>query len=129
MIKPYVQGVVGLVSATAIIGGVVLGGWEAGWWFTNQNANRQAHVIRNGYSNQQTLRDEITRKLGDVTTLDSQVAAARQNSDANEVAVLTAQRRVVASIVCHDAEQVVGDSLPQDQLEWASQNCVMGSAK
>lgn len=116
--------VAGTVVGLVVAGGVILGGWEAGWWFTQQNVNRQGHVIRNSYGNQQTLRDQITTKLGDVTSLDSQIAAGP-----SDVAQLKAQRQAVASIVCNDAEQVSGDPLPTDQAQWVSQNCEMGSAK
>lgn len=112
------------VGAVAIGAGVIFGGWEAGWWFKTQNTNRQAHMIRSGYSNQQTLLDQITLKLGDVTSLDSQIAANPSN-----VMQLKAQRRAIATIVCADAEQVEGDSLPTDQVAWISDNCVMGTAK
>lgn len=113
-----------LVGATVILSGLILGGWQAGWWFTKHNVNREAHVIRNSYGNQQTLRDQITAKLGDVTGLDSQIAA-----NPSDVVQLKAQRHAVANIVCQDAEQVSGDPLPIDQAQWISTNCVMGSAK
>lgn len=119
--KAVGAGVLGL----AVFGGVIFGGWEAGWWFTNQNANREGHVIRNSYSNQQTLRDQITKGLGDVTDMDRQIAGATGD---NKTA-LTAQRRAIANQVCQEAEQVTGDPLPSDQTDWVSQNCVMGSAK
>lgn len=120
-----VKAVGGTVAGLALATGVILGGWEAGWWFTNQNANREGHVIRNSYSNQQTLRDQITKGLGDVTDMDRQIAGATGD---NKTA-LTAQRKAIANQVCSEAEQVSGDPLPDDQASWVSQNCVMGSAK
>jgi hypothetical protein len=120
-----VKTVAGTIAGLALAGGVILGGWEAGWWFTNQNANRESHVIRNSYSNQQTLRDQITKGLGDVTDMDRQITQAKGD---NAVA-LTAQRRAIANQVCQEAEQVTGDALPDDQASWVQDNCVMGSAK
>lgn len=120
-----VKAVAGTAAGLALAGGVILGGWEAGWWFTNQNANREGHVIRNSYSNQQTLRDQVTKGLGDVTDMDRQIAGATGDNKTT----LTAQRRAIANQVCSEAEQVSGDSLPDDQASWVSQNCVMGSAK
>lgn len=124
MTNNMAKGIAGSLVGLVVLTGIILGGWQAGWWFTTQNVNRESHVIRNSYSNQQTLRDQITQKLGDVTSLDSQIAA-----NPGDVPQLQAQRHAVANIVCQDAEQVVGDPLPQDQLAWASQNCAMGSAK
>jgi hypothetical protein len=119
--KAIGAGVLGL----AVFGGVIFGGWEAGWWFTNQNANREGHVIRNSYSNQQTLRDQITKGLGDVTDMDRQITQAKGDN----ATALTAQRHAIANQVCQEAVQVSGDPLPSDQADWVSQNCVMGSAK
>lgn len=119
-----VKTVSAIVLGLMLTGGVIFGGWEAGWWFKQQNVNRQSHLIRNSYGNQQTLRDQITVKLGDVTDLDGQIAG-----NPSDVAQLKAQRRAIAGIVCNDAEQVSGDPLPQDQATWVGQNCEMGSAK
>ena len=124
-VKDYVKGAFAVVAGLAVLGGVILGGWQAGWWFTNQNVNREAHVIRNSYSNQQTLRDQITKGIGDVTDMDRQITQA---SGDNKTA-LTAQRRAIANQVCSEAEQVTGDELPSDQQDWVGTNCVMGSAK
>lgn len=120
-----VKAVGGTVAGLALATGVVLGGWEAGWWFTTQNANRDAHVRRSTYGYQQTLRDQITKGIGDVTDMDRQIAQAK-GDDATK---LTAQRRAIANQVCNEAEQVTGDPLGGDQASWVSQNCVMGSAK
>jgi hypothetical protein len=118
--KVMIVCVVGLPMLAALI----LGGWQAGWWFKQHNTNRQNHINRSSYGNQQTLRDEITKKLGTVTDLDSQIVSNPVNKTQ-----LVAQRKAVANLVCQDAEQVTGDQLPFDQLQWVNQNCVMGSAK
>ena len=123
--KDYVKAVVGVIAGLAVVGVVVLGGWKVGWWFTNQNANREGHVIRNSYSNQQTLRDQITAGIGNVTDMDRQIAAAKGDN----ATTLTAQRRAIANQVCGEAEQITGDPLASDQADWVSANCVMGSAK
>lgn len=112
--------------ALAILAGLILGGWQAGWWFTNQNINRQAHAIRNGYSNQQTLREQITTQIGNVDTLTSQIAATH---DGNLIAALKAQRAAVAAIVCQDASEVTGDPLPTSQAQWVSSNCQAGNVR
>ena len=124
-----VKTVGGTLACLALAGGVIFGGWEAGWWFTAQNANRDAHVRRSTYGYQQTLRDQITKGIGDTTDLDRQIAQAQGRKDTNDVTALTAQRRAIANQVCNQAEQVTGDPLAADQASWVSQNCVMGSAK
>lgn len=115
--------VVGL--AVIVLGAVLtLVGWRIGWWFTAQNATRQAEVIQNGYSNQSTLRSQVTAKLADVTQITAEIAATK---DVSEVAALKDQRAAVAGIACSDAAQITGTPLPADQAQWASANCSDGS--
>ncbi len=110
----------------ALLAGLILGGWRAGWWFTTQNTAREAHNIRNGYSNQQSLRDQITAKLADVSTITVQIASTK---DAGIISALRAQRAAVAGIVCQDASEVTGDPLPAGQQAWAAGNCQAGSLR
>lgn len=111
----------GTIMAVVLILGFI--GWQAGWWFTAQNATRNAQLIQNGYSNQSTLRDQITAKLADVTGITVQLAAA----PAGQVPALKAQRAAVASIACGDAGKISGTPLPSDQAAWVSANCAGGS--
>lgn len=113
------------LAAAAVITAVVLGGWQAGWWFTQKNAERDAHVRRSTYGYQQTLRDNILKGISDVSDMDRQIAQAK----GDDVTTLTAQRKAMANQVCGQAEQVTGDPLPSDQQSWVQSNCVMGSAK
>ncbi len=108
------------VLAIALILG--LAGWQAGWWFTAQNATRQYQVTQNGTGNQHTLRDQISSKLADVTGITVQLGTA----DPGQKPALRAQRAAIAGIVCSDADQVTGVSLPPDQAQWVSKNCSAG---
>jgi hypothetical protein len=110
-------------SVIVLLAALVLGGWQAGWWFAGQNASRQAHLIRNGYSNQQTLREQITQQIANVDTITSQIAAIH---DQNQAAALKAQRAAVAGIACQDAAEVTGDPLPAQQAAWVGKNCQAG---
>ena len=114
-------GITGLVIVIALI---VLGGWQIGWWFTNQNVNHESHVLRNSYANQQTLRDQITQNIGTVLSVSTQIA---ETNDVGVTASLKAQRVAVVNIVCGDAAQLAGDSLAADQAQFISANCQAGS--
>jgi hypothetical protein len=116
-----------LVAGLAIIvlaAILTLVGWRIGWWFTAQNATRQAQVTQNGYSNQTTLRQQVTSKLADVAAITSQIAAAK---DPAEVSALKDQRAAIAGIACSDAAQITGTPLPAQQAQWVSANCSDGS--
>lgn len=110
--------VVGVLALLALIG---VGSWKLGWFVNNANANREAHVIRNGYSNQQTLREEITKKIADVKNMDTQIA--EQTPTMDMVPQLIAQRKAIVAIVCQDAAQISGDPLPTTQASFVSSNC------
>lgn len=116
--------VVGL--AVIALGAILtLVGWQVGWWFTAQNATRQYQVTQNGVSNQDTLRAQITDKLGTVTTITTQIAEA--GNDQAEVSALKAQRAAIAGIVCSDAAQITGVPLPAQQAQWVVTNCQDGA--
>jgi hypothetical protein len=110
--------------AAALLAGLIVGGWQAGWWFSNQNNSRQAHMIRNGYANQQTLREQITTQIGNVDSETVQVAQAA--GDQAEVSALESQRIATVNIACQDASQITGDPLPAQQAQWVSANCLAG---
>ncbi len=105
---------------------VSLVGWRIGWFFKEQNANREAHVIRKGYSNQQTLREQITKNIGDVSSITVQIAQLG-DADPATSAALKAQRKAIINIGCEGAVQISGDPLPADQATWVAQNCLNGS--
>jgi hypothetical protein len=112
-----------IVGISIVVGFLVAAGWRIGWLFQGRAVNYQSHILRNSYANQQTLRDQITARLGDVQTITVQIAAT---SGADQ-AVLKAQRLAIGNIVCGDAEQVSGDPLPTDQTQWVQANCSLGS--
>lgn len=116
--------VVGL--AVIVLGAILtLVGWQVGWWFTAHNATRQAEITQNGYSNQTTLRQQVTSKLADVTSITTQLAAPGVTPD--QAAALKAQRAAIAAIACSDAAQITGTPLPAGQAQWVAANCSDGS--
>lgn len=115
-----------LVAGLAIIvlaAILTLVGWRIGWWFTAQNNTRQAQLTQNGYSNQTTLRSQVTEKLSEVASMTTQADAA----SGQQAADLKAQRMAIANIVCGDAAQITGVPLPADQAAWVKSNCSDGS--
>ena len=112
------------VLMAAVIVAIVLGGWQAGWWFSNQNVNRQAEQTQNGYSNQTTLRQQVTANIATADSITTQIAEA---GNAGQVAALKAQRAAVAATACMDASEVSSaDPLPAGQQQWATVNCSNG---
>lgn len=113
-------GVLGLV----LLGGLTLGMWQAGWWFSNHNLGRETRQIQNSDSNQRALVADITEKIGDVTTATEQMDGA----SGQQYADLHAQRLGFARQACSDAAQlssadVLGGGVPQ----WIQANCTAGT--
>jgi hypothetical protein len=112
-------------AVMVLVGGVILVGWQADWWFASHNATRQAEITQNGYSNQTTLRAQVTTNLATVYSLTTQIAEAK--GDSSLTAALEPQRMSIAGTVCADAEQVTGTPLPAQQAQWVAANCSAGT--
>lgn len=112
------------VFTLAVIAALIWVTSHGEWWWENANANHQAHIIRNGYSNQQSLREQVTQQIANVD--DITVSIAQSAGNATEVQALEGQRENVAGIVCQDAGEVTGDPLPANQRTWVRSNCQAG---
>jgi hypothetical protein len=110
------------IGALALIGVFTLGMWQAGWWFSNANINRQTQQIQNSDSNQRALVSDLTTKVGDVGSITVQMDAA----SGQQLADLHAQRIGEANIACQDAEQV-NVPLRQGLGAWVKSNCLAGT--
>jgi hypothetical protein len=113
------------VGALTLIGTLIWAGDEFGWWLSAQNATHQAQNTQNGYSNQATLRAQVTTQLATVYSLTTQIAEAK--GDQSLLTALEPQRMSVAGIVCADAAQVTGTPLPAQQAQWVTANCSGGT--
>lgn len=113
----------GILLVAAAIAAVVIAGWQLGWWMQSASVNRQGHIIRNSYGNQQTLRDRIDQHLsgqGGVLDISTQISRTQDPAVRQQLA---AQRYAVLGMLCREAEQVSGDPLPPDQARFVGQNC------
>lgn len=110
--------------ACGLLIALILGGWQAGWWFSNQNVNRQTQQIQNGYSNQTSLHQQVT---SDIATVDSITTQITETNNKSQIAALKAQRAAVAGTACQAASEVsAADPLPTGQQQWVSANCSNG---
>lgn len=93
--------------------------WTGSWALARANANQQAHLNRNQWGYQQTLREQVTKDIATIKSIDVQIT---QTSGA-ESAALQAQRIAIVDQMCHEATQIQGDPLPATQAAFVSQNC------
>jgi hypothetical protein len=113
------------LAALVLVFGVILAGWQFGWWLTDQNAARQAQLTQNGDSSQATLREQVTANFTTITSIGTQIAA--NSSDASLITALKTQRAATADQICSDAAEVSGIPLPQPQAQWVAANCLDGT--
>jgi len=109
---------------------VILVGWQIGWWFNAQNANRQARITQNGYSNQTSQRGQVEQQIANVAqeTVSIEAAKANGNGDPSYVSSLEGQRAATVTLACSAAAQV-NSTLPADQVAWVKTNCLDGSIR
>lgn len=110
------------VLAVLAIGGIVVGGWQASWWFANHNATRNYQLTQNGVSNQDTLRTRIDT---DFTSLNAEIVQVKAYP-ALKSAVMS-QEDSDGNDICSLAAQVTTIPLPPQQAQWVSANCADGS--
>lgn len=117
--------VVVTVALLVLGGGFTFAAWQMGWWFSAQNATRQAQNTQNGYSNQTTLRQQVTSQLAQSEQVSTQIAEA--GHDTALVTQLKVQRAAIDGQACQDASEISGTPLPQQQAAWVSANCLNGT--
>lgn len=118
---------VGLFLA-AVAAGIVLGGWSAGWWFSNQNATRSYQQTQNGTSNQDTLRSQVTKNFQLLVSEGVQAAQAKASGDTGLYGQVRVEEAATAQALCDEGTQVnTAVPLPADQTAWFKANCTMGT--
>jgi hypothetical protein len=107
-----------LFVACVIIVGLAVGGWTLHWFLARSTAGHIARIKRTTFEFQQTYRQEITRKLADVATIDVQLV-----DPTTDKVTIGAQRKAIVAIVCGDASFIVGDPLPANQAAFIAKEC------
>lgn len=117
-----------IVVAFFVILAIVLGCWQAGWWFTSHNATRSYQVQQQGVNNQETERGNITTWFGNLTQDNVQLAEAEAAHPVNIslVGQIKVETAAQANQICATAENISGVPLPTDQQKFVSVNCQDG---
>lgn len=110
-----IQGVAIGICAPVILAGVVIGGYQGGWWLQKNAQNQNARIRRSSYEAQTTFRDEMVRKIGDVKSIDVQLV----DSDTPQ---LRAQRTAIVAIVCADNSRIQG-GLDESTAAFVAKEC------
>lgn len=125
-VRDGIGAVFAFFAVIALVGIVIVAGWQAGWWFQTENTNRQAQLDRNGYGFQKPLQDQIGAEIGQVLQLNRTLAGEMNNP--NLVGPDAATRKDIVTTVCRQAAQVnPATPLATDQAVFVSQNCFAGT--
>lgn len=109
------KSIVGVLVALAVVAGIVIGGYQLGWWLREQRVNRGAEIRRGSFEYQETRRDEIVRQSGLLADIDAQLA--NPDLTAEQSSALRAQREAVARQLCNIAADLIGYTAPDiDQI-------------
>jgi hypothetical protein len=127
---PGTGAVLAIMAASAIVVLAIIYGavsaYHGYWWLAQNNANHENQVIQNGSSYQESLRSEITKKIGDVEQMTVQIENPAYRA---EKQAIISSRSYAAQIVCGDAGQITGVRLRPQQNAWVLKNCQDGTLK
>lgn len=103
------------ILCLAVLAGVVVGGYQLGWWLREQEVNRGAEIRRGSFEYQETRRDEIVRQSGLLADLDAQLANPELTRGQRDA--ITAQRSALSRQLCNIAADLIGFTTPDiDQI-------------
>jgi hypothetical protein len=111
----------GLIVFLLVVAGVVVGAWQAGWWFQTKDIQRQSNVIRLNYATQESYLSELSQYIGTIDGIESEEA----QTSGTQLADLQAQALSTGNQACALVPQL-SISLGADQ-SWVSANCQAGA--
>jgi len=121
---------VNVAIAVLLLGGLItFVGWQANWWFADQNVNRQYSQTVHSQSFQTSVAAEMQQHLSNITGPGG-VAATRASVPANspEQATLRSQELSELREFCSESAQLTPQDPASDQLEQvANANCLAGA--
>lgn len=114
------------VIVVVLIGGITLGGWAAGWWFTTQNVQRAYQVTRQSQAYQDTFVSQTDKAYQQLRADIWNTAQATQQGDQSMVSEGNAEIASDTNIFCKDAQKLVPmsfDSLGPNEVAFYNKHC------
>jgi hypothetical protein len=109
------------VIGCALLAGLTLGCWQAGWWFQSHDATRQTQITQDGIGYQTGQQDQLGQQIANVLTVTSEMSG----TSGSQLSDLAAQRLGDARLACAAAAALT--AIPADEQNWVSQNCDAGT--
>lgn len=123
----------GIVVAIILLGAIVFGGQQVGFWLQNNSQNHQTQLLKiqgrqfqAAPATQQGLLGDISSKLSQVETTTAEI----QGMAASQRPAWEAQRYQVTQQICADSTELnsAKSQLPASELQFISVHCIGGAA-
>lgn len=112
--------VIGVITlCLVVLGGIIFGGWEAGWWFRTADTNREAQVYQQSYGVQTSIGDALSRQITDISKIDVQLADPATSPDQKQM--LQAQKQHEVDDACNMYTRLTSSQASFNQ--WATAHC------
>ncbi len=114
--------VLAVILGLVILAGVIVGGYQLGWWLRKNEVNRSAKINRQSYEVQQTYREKALDDITGVRELDAQIADPAYASD---VPQLRAARVALIRETCDAISRLTtsGAGVDPDVQSFHDQEC------
>lgn len=113
----------GILAALAVVAAVVVGGWNAGWWFTTQNTNRYDRTVQQGYANQSALSAQVTAEFSYIAKEQADEQQTPGNKSFDQPQIITQ-----AGQICQQLPQFApGYTIDPQWRSWEHANCADGA--
>ena len=108
------KAVFAVVGAVVIAAGVVIGGWQLGWWMKSYAVNRNARIFQQGYGAQSAYEEELHGLIVQIDQVEVQITAPQTPSA--EVAALQAQKQAMVTQGCGIEQKLAMPSAEAQQF-------------
>lgn len=113
--------IIGILITLVVVGGVgAFVAWDAGWWFNNQNVNRQALLLQHSYGAQSAYTEEVQNEIVEFNTINVQLNDP--STPASEKPSLLAQQQALVNQACGQIGRVTY-TLPKEEATWSASYC------
>jgi len=115
--------IVAFIALLAVISGVVIGGWEAGWWFRQQDTTRTTDMIRHSVSAQNSYVDDVENSLTQLKALGVQLDDP--NLDPAQKPGLEGEKTAIINQTCIVARKIDPSEMQPDIAQFLATDCTV----
>lgn len=104
-----------------VLAAIVLGGWQAGWWFTTQNTSRQGQVFQASYGAQTADIQQAENLASEVASIRAEIAST--SIPAAEATQLQAQASAETTQACNLIAEITSLPVPAPLASFSAASC------